>query len=234
MLDERDGVTAGEQQRGPTEPTGSERQAEPQGSSNSPGKSSLPPAPVPRWLPNAISLSRIALVPVWVLFAEEVRAQGPGADLGARGPVVAVLVVLGASDVVDGWLARRFHLATNLGATLDAVADKLAQIVTVTYLTVRGPPAFAAMPLWFMGSLIARDVSMAVAWLYVRQRVGRVEATHEWHGKLSSVLLFILVLGVSAGAFDGVALTGFEVLIAALVLASTVRYGWLARAQLSQ
>lgn len=132
--------------------------------------------------------------------AEQVR---DAAVAGAPAPsawLAVILVVLGLSDVLDGWLARRFRLTSRFGATLDAVADKLAQVAFVTYFAWRGAPAFQPLPLWFWGLIFGRDVVLAIGYLVLRRRHGTVDTEHEVHGKIASVLLFLVVLGVSAGA----------------------------------
>lgn len=185
---------------------------------------------MPRWLPNAISVLRLCLVPAWLWAAEAARAAAAsGLDPGGpRRTATLVLLGIGLSDVLDGWLARRFGLATRTGATLDAVADKLCQVALVTWLTVRapqdGPGAFTPLPLWFMLLLIARDGTLLVAFLVLRRRVGTVQVVHRYHGKLASVLLFVLLLGVSAHVADAW-MTPTLLLIAATVLLSTVAYG---------
>jgi cardiolipin synthase len=194
------------------------------------------PAPVPRWLPNAISLLRILLVPAWIVFAEQCRAAAAsgGDGAGARAAATATLLLIGASDVVDGWLARRFGLATPLGATLDAVADKLCQVALVTWLTLRAAgdgAAFAPLPAWFMALLVARDAFMLCAYLLLRRRLGAVRVVHRYHGKLVSALLFLLLVGVTAGLTGGL-LQPALLLIAAAVVASTMAYARDGRAQL--
>jgi cardiolipin synthase len=187
----------------------------------------------PPWLPNAISIARIALVPVWLALAWGNRqAALSGGDPSSLGPIV-VLLVIGASDVVDGAIARRFALTTNLGATLDAVADKIAQISTVTFLVLAGAPAFTALPLWLMVTLAARDFLLAVGWYTVHRKRGEVKAEHRWHGKVSSTLLFVLVIGALAGAATSAVAWGAAVVVV-LVIPSTIAYlaaGW---RQLSQ
>lgn len=180
---------------------------------------------VPGWLPNAISCLRILLVPVWVVLAEAANRAGEAADTMAapRGLAVATLLAIGLSDVVDGFLARRFHLQSTTGATLDAVADKLAQVVLFTYLALRPGPAFSAVPFWFLGLLIARDGLMLAGWLLVRRRAGRVEAEHRAHGKLSSLLLFGLLVAFSAG-LEGPGVTALLIAAGAVVIGSTTLY----------
>jgi phosphatidylglycerophosphate synthase len=183
---------------------------------------------VPAWLPNALSGLRIALVPVWLALAFSARhAALLGEVVSPWGPVL-VLVAIGASDVVDGYIARRFGLATNLGATLDAVADKLAQISTVTFLALVGSPAFARLPIWLMAALATRDLLLLVGWLLVRHRQGAVRAEHRWHGKASSALLFLLVLAALGRAPAPFVFAG-SALVLLLVVPSTFAYlrdGW--------
>src|SRR5688572_8423479 len=103
---------------------------------------------VPAWLPNALSSLRIALVPAWLALAVIERARALDGEEVRRLPVVLLLLVLGATDMIDGQLARRFHLESNLGATLDATADKLATFVGTTFLAFFAAPAFTAVPWW--------------------------------------------------------------------------------------
>ncbi len=189
--------------------------------------------PVPRWLPNAISVVRILLVPVWVLVAEAANRTGEagGDAAAAQLGAAVVLVTIGASDLVDGWLARRFGLQSHAGAVLDAVADKLAQVVLFTYLALRTGPAFAALPIWFLGMLILRDALLLVGYAVVRSRCRRVVAEHGLHGKLASLVLFVLLVAFSAGAPVAL-LQALEWAAALLVVISTVLYVRRGKAQL--
>ncbi|MBM4062842.1 MAG: CDP-alcohol phosphatidyltransferase family protein, partial [Planctomycetes bacterium] len=139
---------------------------------------------VPRWLPNAISTLRIALVPGWVALAEAANraAETGGPAERLRWSAVAVLIAIGVSDVLDGFLARRFGLQSHLGAVLDAVADKLAQVVVFFYLALRQGPEFATVPLWFLLVLVGRDLLLLLGCAIVRWRAGRVRVDHRPHG----------------------------------------------------
>ena len=170
--------------------------------------------PIPRWLPNAISFVRMLLVPVWVACAELANRTAQAASGGDPGgheaaaryrlATAAVLVTIGLSDVLDGWLARRFGLQSRLGAVVDAGADKLAQVVLTTYLALRVGPAFPPIPLWFLGLLIARDGLLLVGLVVIRRRTGRVETEHELHGKVSSLCLFAVLVACSFAAPEAV------------------------------
>ena len=92
--------------------------------------------------PNIITLVRIGLVPVSAYY------------LATKMYGIALLVFLVAalSDFADGYVARRFKLASTLGATLDPIADKLNMLVATVLLTLQG-----LLPLWLASAIVARD-----------------------------------------------------------------------------
>ncbi|MCP3919883.1 MAG: CDP-alcohol phosphatidyltransferase family protein [bacterium] len=180
---------------------------------------------VPRWLPNAITLLRIGAIPVFLAFAracaQAAAAGEPHAD--ERVLAFATMVLIGVSDLVDGYLARRFGLATPLGAALDAAADKAAQISALAFFTFSRSPAFAPVPIWFFGVIAGRDLVMAAGWLAIRLRVGSVRVVHERHGKLASFLVFTLAVWIAAD-LPRAPLGPVLAITAALVCLSTVSY----------
>lgn len=97
-------------------------------------------------VPNAISMARLALVP---LFAWLIAA---GHDLAALG----VLALAGFSDWLDGVIARRFDQGSRLGAMLDPAADRLYILVTLVMLAWR-----EVVPWWLVVVLVGRDVLLA-------------------------------------------------------------------------
>ncbi|MCB9914810.1 MAG: CDP-alcohol phosphatidyltransferase family protein [Planctomycetes bacterium] len=190
----------------------------------------MPGLVVPPWLPNAITVLRIALIPAWWYHASRCAAEFAATGDGElhRALAFGALVGIGLSDVVDGFLARRFGLATHLGAVLDAVADKLAQVMLLVFLTFDASGAFTRVPLPFFWLVVGRDVLLGAGSLLVRRRRGRVEAPHRWHGKLSSLLFFFLLLALTAG-LKGAATAAAFLSLGALIAASTllyVREGW--------
>lgn len=149
----------------------------------------------PRWLPNAISVMRIALIPVCVVLAARAQQTAPP----DRAAPLAVYLTLGATDLLDGWLARRFALATNIGALMDALADKLAQISLLAFFTFSDGTAYAPVPLWFFLLAVGRDLVLAAGGLTVKRRTGNVDMSHHLHGRLCSVLVFALIAALLAG-----------------------------------
>jgi cardiolipin synthase len=178
---------------------------------------------IPRWLPNALTLLRIAMVPAWLALGlfERQRALA-GADVH-RLAFIALLLFIGATDVTDGLLARRFHLESNLGATLDAVADKLAGFVAATFLTFFAQPAFTPLPAWLWFGLLGRDLLLGIGWLTVFAKHRAVHVEHRWHGRVASLLLFVLVLASCAAAPREV-IEGIALAVAALAVPGTAVY----------
>jgi len=173
---------------------------------------------------------RIALLPLWWMQARScTEAAYYGDDTTFhRWGTLAILVAIGLTDVVDGFVARRFGLASKLGAVLDATADKLAQLVMLVFFTVYHGLAFEPVPLEFFALVILRDVIMAGGILAVRTRRGTVEVHHAWHGKVSSLLLFALLVSITA-KLDRTLTDALLWVVTALIGLSTLSYvrdGW--------
>jgi cardiolipin synthase len=141
-------------------------------------------------LPNVITLVRLAMIPVflWLLFAQDARVAA-----------AALLAFLGATDWVDGWIARRYGQVSELGKVLDPTADRLLFIVCVGGIIVAD-----GAPFWFSVLVVVREVAVggAVALLTLR---GMKRIDVQWVGKAATLLLmfaFPLFLGGSAD-FEG-------------------------------
>jgi len=107
-------------------------------------------------LPNVLSALRLLLVPVFVWLV-----LGPEAD----GWAVAVLVLSGVTDWLDGKLARRWHQISRVGQILDPIADRLFVTVTVIVLAIR-----EIVPWWVVVVLFARDGLVFAVQLVERRR----------------------------------------------------------------
>lgn len=185
-------------------------------------------APAVAWLPNALSAARIALVPVWVAVAFIERARALDGFEPRRFLLLALLAIIGLSDFMDGLLARRLGLTTPLGATIDAVADKLATFAAVTFLAFFGAPVFTPLPIWLWGALLARDLLLGVGYLTLKKKRGAVDATHLWHGRAATLMLFlVVVVACAAGPRELVAIG--SALVVAIIVPGTWEYfarGW--------
>ena len=129
-------------------------------------------------IPNLLSFFRLCLIPV-VVWAYCVR--GDGLLTGV------LLLVSGATDVVDGAIARHFHMISDLGKVLDPVADKLTQTATLLCLLTRF--RMMALPL---GAMVVKEVYMGISGLMVVKKTGVVLGAN-WHGKAATVLLYAVM-----------------------------------------
>ncbi len=126
-------------------------------------------------IPNLLSVFRLALIPVIVW-----------AYLGLKntGLTGALLLLSGLTDVVDGFIARRFDMISDVGKVLDPVADKLTQAAMLVCLMMRFPAMIVPFVL-----MAFKEVYMLVSgWLVIR-RTGKVLGAN-WHGKAATVLLY--------------------------------------------
>ena len=109
-------------------------------------------------LPNAITFARVALVPVFLVFA---YGDSDSAELGA----LAVFLVASLSDLVDGYLARRHGTITRFGQFADPLADKL--LVGAALVALVGDEGF---PLWAALVIAVREVAVQI--LRIRRTTG--------------------------------------------------------------
>lgn len=130
---------------------------------------------VPRQLPNAITIVRILCAPVflWLLLAD----AGHGGAL--RWWAAALFVVAIATDGVDGHIARRNDIVTDLGKILDPVADKV-----LTGCAFVGLSILAELPWWVTVVVLVREVGITV---YRFAVVSDHVLAAAWMGKLKTV-----------------------------------------------
>jgi cardiolipin synthase (CMP-forming) len=132
-------------------------------------------------IPNAITLVRLACLPLYLylLFGRDERAQA-----------AILLAVLGATDWVDGYVARHFHQVSDLGKVLDPIADRLLFFVGVGGIIVLGDAA----PAWFCWLVIAREIFVSVA-VVTLALLGAARIDVTWFGKAGTFcLMFALPL----------------------------------------
>lgn len=124
-------------------------------------------------VPNLLSFFRILLIPVIIcLYFKEQYWWAFG-----------LLVLSGATDVVDGWIARTFHVVSDFGKAIDPVADKLTQIALLLCL----------MPMkcwWMVAILITKEASIGILTLIALRRTHSVYSAG-WYGKICTVVIYL-------------------------------------------
>ncbi|ALJ21045.1 CDP-diacylglycerol--glycerol-3-phosphate 3-phosphatidyltransferase [Microbacterium sp. No. 7] len=130
---------------------------------------------IPRQLPNAITIVRILCAPVflWMLLADA------GADGALRWWAAVLFIVAIATDGIDGHLARRHDIVTDLGKLLDPIADKALTGCAFVGLSILGE-----LPWWITIVVLVREVGITVYRLAVASDHVLAAA---WMGKLKTV-----------------------------------------------
>ena len=126
-------------------------------------------------VPNLMTLFRILLIPFVIL-----------SYVGFHNTVLTIilLAVSALTDVMDGIIARKFHMISDLGKALDPLADKLTQVSVVLCL------AFEHPLMWILLALcVIRETFMLIFGYLTMKRANRVFSAR-WYGKLSTVMLY--------------------------------------------
>jgi cardiolipin synthase len=169
---------------------------------------------------NQLTMLRIALVPAFVLLA-----------LGREFTwALVVFAVAGATDALDGYVARHSGQSTRLGAMLDPIADKLLTGSAYVLLTWGGV-ASCVLPIWLTVTLLFRDVMLLVGVVVVNLSVGPIEFPPSRLGKVSTavnVLTGAVVLAANAMGECPRALLWLYLLTVGLLIATTGHYVYLA------
>ncbi|HEY5973663.1 MAG TPA: CDP-alcohol phosphatidyltransferase family protein [Geobacteraceae bacterium] len=134
-------------------------------------------------IPNALTLLRILLVPALVVYLG--RAE--------YGIALCLLLLAGVSDILDGFIARRWNLCTRLGSFLDPLADKL--LIACSYLVLAGT---GRLHLWLAAVVIGRDLVIVSGAAAFQRRTGILEMDPSVASKLNTFVQISLVLAVIA------------------------------------
>ncbi len=173
------------------------------------------------WVPNAISLVRVALVaPILALL------------LNDRHDIALLLFfVAGFSDGLDGYLAKRFDWHSRTGALLDPIADKLLVAGTFVTLSITGD-----LPVWLAAIVVLRDVVIVGGAMAYNFLVRPVEGEPTRISKLNTAFELLLVLFVISRAGFGwpdkitITMLGAAVLITVVISGIDYVWSWANRA----
>lgn len=129
--------------------------------------------------PNMLTMIRAIMIPVMAKQILVSRGEGLLATI--------LFFSIWGTDVLDGWIARRFNCISDLGKVLDPLVDKIFQITTALCLYL-----VDKLPIWVFIFLLVKDLAMILASIFMWNR--KVVVSAKWHGKLATVL-FALAFG---------------------------------------
>jgi cardiolipin synthase len=129
-------------------------------------------------IPNIMSYFRFLLIPVFVVLY--VEGQGMWS--------LVTLAVSALTDVLDGRIARKYNMVTNLGKIIDPVADKLTQAAMILCVGLRFPS------MWILlGIHVVKELAMLWIGYKVLDVTGRVNSSN-WYGKACTALLYAVMM----------------------------------------
>jgi len=161
-------------------------------------------------LPNIISTLRILLVPPVVLTMLEQLWE----------VALPLFLIAGLSDGLDGFLARRYHWTSRLGAILDPIGDKL--LMVSSYLVLGW---LDILPVWLVGLVILRDVVIMAGTMLYRMIIGAVAFEPILLSKINTICQILLVTVTLCVLAGWEVLAGLQDLLIYIVLVTTVSSG---------
>ena len=166
---------------------------------------------------NQVTLLRMLLIPAFVILVV----------YGRLGWALSVFVVAGATDLLDGVIARRSGQNSTLGAWLDPMADKLLAITTFVVLTWPGLGLANRLPVWLTVLIISRDVVIVLTVAVVNLAIGRRTFRPSIFGKIATATY--MMTAVSAMFFNylgyhSVVVDGFVYASFLITLVSSLHY----------
>ncbi|VAW44705.1 CDP-diacylglycerol--glycerol-3-phosphate 3-phosphatidyltransferase [hydrothermal vent metagenome] len=140
-----------------------------------------------KYIPNMITIARmVALLPlVWLMWHKEYKSA------------LLVAVIAGASDGLDGFLAKKYNWQGWLGGILDPLADKLMMLCGYSVFVLQG-----VIPLWLYLMVVIRDVIIVAGASYYHFRIGKIEQAQpslisKTNTALQILLLLVLLISLS-------------------------------------
>ncbi len=131
-------------------------------------------------VPNLLSLLRIALLPVFAALYLRSTPDTPSLLMWA----CVVVVFSGLTDLLDGWIARRFNQISDAGKLLDPLADKLTQITVLVCLATRYQEL-----LWLTGVCLLKEAAQVIGGLLLLRRGDEVRGS-QWFGKVCTFVFY--------------------------------------------
>lgn len=130
-------------------------------------------------IPNMFTYFRICLIPliVWLYLVKN-NSVWTG----------YILIVSGLTDIIDGFIARKFNMISNLGKIIDPIADKLTQVTMLICLLSR----FSLMIIPFIFIVIKELCDSITGFLVIKKKEKVIGA--KWHGKVATCLLYGIMI----------------------------------------
>lgn len=137
-------------------------------------------------IPNMLSIFRLILLPIFVVLYFTLGKQ-------YRYICAIIWVISGLTDILDGFIARKFHMESDLGRILDPLADKLTLFVVSLTLAFDGYKRLFILA----GILFIKEFFMMIGGILFAKKYNdhKVEPS-KWYGKLATVILYVTMFSM--------------------------------------
>jgi cardiolipin synthase len=128
-------------------------------------------------IPNILTIIRFLLIPIIVILAFKDNYIA----------TMIVLTISGLTDVLDGYIARKFNFISNFGKLMDPLADKMTQVALLGTLAIQ-----KIIPVWIIVVVIIKEFLLVsgASFLYGKELV----VSSKWYGKLTTVLFYVAIV----------------------------------------
>ncbi|HOR85420.1 MAG TPA: CDP-alcohol phosphatidyltransferase family protein [Bacillota bacterium] len=134
--------------------------------------------------PNVLTITRLLLIPGFVYYYFSPLENGDGI-------AVILFSIAGFTDILDGFIARRFNLVTRLGTVLDPLADKLMLFTVLASITMRGQ-----IPFWIIAVVVIKETLLVLGAITLFNDHDIVVPANGY-GKLSTIAFYTAIIAVA-------------------------------------
>ena len=128
-------------------------------------------------IPNLLTIIRFLLIPVMSVFLFQEKLL----------LALIIYIIASITDVIDGFIARKFNMITDLGKVLDPLADKLIKFAELIWLSI-----INIIPYWIVVIFTAKEVLMGLGAVKLLKKDIIIQA--KWFGKVSTVIFFLAII----------------------------------------
>lgn len=167
-------------------------------------------------VPNVLSLFRMALIPVFVVLYCHGDMQGE--RLVYLYWALGVLALSALTDLLDGWIARRFDQISDVGKLLDPLADKLTQIAVLLSVTLHRADLW-----WLLVACVTKETLQLIGGYLLLSRHDTVEGAH-WYGKVTTALFYVTMAFIVVSDYWLTAYSSVTSIITAVLLVLLIAF----------
>ncbi|KAB3535289.1 CDP-diacylglycerol--glycerol-3-phosphate 3-phosphatidyltransferase [Alkaliphilus pronyensis] len=136
-------------------------------------------------LPNTITVLRFLLIPIFTMVFFS------GSSYAVIYSVV-IFMLAGFTDMLDGYIARKYNLVTKWGQAMDPLADKLMQLTVLVCFTIK-----KFLPIWILLVVAIKEILMVLGGLFLYTKKGKIVIPANKYGKIATVVFYIAIIWVA-------------------------------------